>query len=153
MIETLKEYPNGGKIQAYNSVDNTSTDYKKIKSCCDYFASQGSITLMTPKLHFKDPLYDLIYSDLIGTKYYRKCPDFKVNNIFYEHEGYITDNPFNAFSNMVSRGIKQSPRIIIDVCGIGNVWAKKYLFDRIQNGDIISEVWILTNHGFLERLY
>jgi len=152
---TLAEYENGGKIEAYSSVDTTANDYAKKYAFCEHFAKQGKKTVMTPKIHFKDPLYIEIYRELIGTKYERKCPDFMIGEIFYEHEGFdlnMNSDPKRTFGNMISRGMKQSDRIVIDDCHIGKVWAKRNLYDRVNNGDCIKEVWVINNQCEIERL-
>ena len=58
--------------------------------CCDYFAKQGAKTLITPRFSdtVKNPDYAIIYASLKGTPYWGKCPDFCVNGVWYEHEGY-----------------------------------------------------------------
>lgn len=44
---------------------------------------------MTPRLHFKSSEYRQVYSKLLGTIYENKCPDFDIDDVFYEYEGYI----------------------------------------------------------------
>jgi hypothetical protein len=91
MTETLKEYPNGGKIEVYRLVDKTAGDYGKVLACCDYFAQQGAKTLITPAFIVDtvgNPLYEAIYASLKGTPYWGRCPDFNVDGLWYEHEGY-----------------------------------------------------------------
>ena len=154
--ETKIEYKNGGIVDVYRSVDQESNDYKKRLAFCDYFAKQDEKTAITPQIHYRDPLYNEIYSSLIGTKYERTCPDMKIGNNFYEHEGFDINkntNPTRTFSNMISRGMKQSNRIVIEDCGVTHRWAKRNIQTRINNGDIISEVWIFESNGLLTRLY
>ena len=156
MFETIIEYPNGGIINAYLLINKEAPDYDKVKNCCDFFAKQGSTTVMTPRLHHKDPLYQIAYKNIIGTIYEGKCPDFLVDDKYYELEGFDptqNSNPTRTFSNMISRGIKQSDRIILEDCGVTHRWARRNIQTRILNGDIITEVWILENNGSLSSLY
>ena len=76
MIETLIEYPNGGKIDVYTLVDKTASDYKNITACCDFFAMQGNKTLIAPRFGetIGNPLYEQIYASLKNTKYWGRCP-------------------------------------------------------------------------------
>ena len=155
-IANRKEYESGGRIEVYKIVDRSAHDYEKIYACCNHFARQGEKTIILPKVHHKDLLYQKIFSELIGTKYEGKCPDFKVGEYYYEHEGFDVDknaNPTRTFSNMISRGVKQCDRIIIDDCGITHRWAKRNIQVRINNGDTINEVWLLEKNGLLTRLY
>ena len=151
--EVIKEYDNGGVVEVYKMVDKNASDYDKIFASCDYFAKQGEKTVILPKAHHKEPLYKEAFRGIAGTKYDWKCPDFKVGENYYEHEGYTTNNAVNAFCNMISAGIKQSDRIVIDDCGISRRWAQRYLQTRVQNGDIIKEVWVLERDRRLTRLF
>ena len=155
-IETLKEYPNGGIIKEYKIVDKTNNDYERIRSICECFAKQGNETVILPKIHYKDPLYKEAFSGLIGTKYEQRCPDFKNNGIYYEHEGFDrseNSNPKRTFSNMISRGLNQSNFIVVDNCGVGSNWAERSIHERIKKGADIKEVWILEETGLLRRLF
>ena len=162
MIETLIEYDNGGKIEAYEMVDKSASDYQKIYTCCDFFAKQGEKTLIAPQ--FEDTIgnsvYERIFHALKGTPYWGKCPDFSVNGIWYEHEGYdlkkdLSDPAKRAdtFSLMMKRGVKQSDRIIVEECNVGRFYAKRTIYNRIHfEHQNINEVYIRTDEG-LELLY
>jgi len=170
MIITLKEYEYGGKIEVYAQVDQTTDDFARIYACCDYFAKQGAKTLIYP--HFTETVtnadYVSIFASLRYTRYWGKCPDFTVNGVWYEHEGYDKSkdltNPnkrADTFSKMLAlcaahvmnRGIKQSERIIVEDCQVGRRWAKKNIYNRVhsENQNIV-EVYIRTDNG-LETLY
>ena len=91
MIITLKEYKNGGKIEVYDLVDQNASDFDNVFACCEYFAKQGKHVIITPSFSgdvFRNPNYLLIYASLMGTPYWGKCPDFIVDGVWYEHEGY-----------------------------------------------------------------
>ncbi len=92
-------------------------------------------------------LYDCIYGDLKGTKFYGKCPDMRINGVWYEHEGIVTGWGKHAFSNMLNRGLKQSNHLVIDDCGLTDRWMKKSLYNRIQQGQDIKEVWVRAVDG------
>jgi hypothetical protein len=162
MTKTLIEYENGGRIEVYPQVDTSASDYKNILACCDYFAKQGAKTVITP--HFSEtvgnPIYHIIYASLEGTKFWGRCPDFNVGGLWYEHEGYdvnkdLTDRKKRAdtFSEMITRGVRQSDRIIVEDCGVGRRWAKKTVYSRVHfEKQNIKEVYIRTSDG-LECLY
>ena len=160
MTVTLVEYPNGGKIDVYRIVDRSASDYQNVLACCDFFAKQGAKTVITPKVHFKDPLYEEIFASLKGTQYWCKCPDFTVNGLWYEHEGYdvnkdLSDSNKRAdtFSLMIKRGLKQSDRVVLEDCGAGHPYMKRNIYRRIQfEHQPITEVIIKTVNG-LETIY
>ena len=72
---------------------------------------------------------------------------------YYPSTGITSNNPTRNFCNMISRGIKQSERILIDHCGINKRWAQRYLLTRVLTGDRITEVWVLENSGKLTKLF
>jgi len=162
MIITLKEYDNGGIIEVYQMVNQTASDFKKIFACCDYFAKQGAKTLITPRFSetVTNPDYVLIYASLRDTPFWGKCPDFCVDGVWYEHEGYdvskdLTDRKKRAdtFSEMMTRGVKQSDRIIVEDCGVGRYYAKRNIYNRIHfEHQNICEVYIRTAES-LELLF
>jgi len=162
MIETLIEYDNGGKIEVYKMVDKSASDYHKIYACCEFFAKQGAKTIITPRFDYiiGNPIYENIYASLKGTPYWGKCPDFKVDDIWYEHEGFDEtkdlSNPkkrADTFSLMLKRGIKQSDRLVIEDSDFGRSYAKRTIFNRVHfEKQDIKEVYIRTSKG-LELLY
>jgi hypothetical protein len=162
MITTLKEYENGGKIDVYEIVDRTAADYEEIYASCNFFALQGAYVLILPRFDVtvSNPDYRKIYAFLKDTPYWGKCPDFLVNGVWYEHEGYekgkdLSDRQKRAdtFCKMMTRGVKQSDRIIIEDCEVGRRWAKKVIFKRVHfEKQNIEEVYIRTDAG-LELLY
>jgi len=163
MIITIKEYDNGGKIEVYQLVDQTANDFHKICACCDYFAKQGAKTLIMPRFDvtIANPDYRKIYAFLKDTPYWGRCPDFLVNGVWYEHEGYDETKDFsshpkkraNTFSKMLQRGIKQSDRLIVEDCGISHFFARRAIFKRVHfEHQTITEVYVRTITG-LELLY
>ena len=94
-----------GIIKINRNVNRSDSDFQKLYEIAEHFAALGDEVELTPKMtrpsRFK---YECIYKDLIGTKYEGKCPDLLINGKRYEHEGYITNNPKNAFRNMLMMG-------------------------------------------------
>jgi hypothetical protein len=162
MIETIIEYPSGGKIDVYTLVDKEGSDYKNIVACCEYFAKQGAKTVIYPRFTVtkKNPLYQSIFAFLKDTPYWGKCPDFSVNGVWYEHEGYdktkdlsVPQKKSDTFCYMLKRGIKQSNRIVVEDTGVWRQWARRIIYNRVHlEKQNISEVYIRTDVG-LELLY
>jgi len=162
MTDIVKTYPNGGVIEVYRQVDRDTSDYDRIFACCEYFAMQGKRVVITPRFTVTtvNEEYIAIYASLRGTPYWGKCPDFCVDGVWYEHEGYdknkdLTDRQKKAdsFCWMMKRGLKQSGRVIVEDCGVGRFFAKRTIYNRIHiERQNISEVYIRTDKG-LELLY
>lgn len=137
----------------YSAIDRTTEDFSRIYSCAKFFARQGMLVVMPPKLDvpYKNPIYDKIFGTLRGTPYYGKCPDMIVDGVWYEHEGFSGKNPKRSFRNMCNHGFKQSDRIIIEDCGLTDRQMRKSLAERIKRGALVEELWIRTSSGL--RLY
>lgn len=140
----LEQYPNGGCVVVFNSIDRETDDFQRILSCAKHFAKQGKLSIMTPKLDvpYKNPAYDKIYGSLKGTPYYGKCPDLCVDGIWYEHEGFTGCFAKKSFRNMCNHGSKQSAKIIVDYCGLTDGYMLRSIASRIAVGVDIQEVWV-----------
>ena len=142
--EVISTLPNGGEVVVYNAIDRSTEDFRRILSCANFFARQGKKVVLPPKLDvpYKNPVYDKIFGSLRGTPYYGKCPDLMVDGVWYEHEGFISENPKSNFSNMLHRGLSQSERIIIEKCSVSERIMRKSIRDRIASGVRIKEIWV-----------
>lgn len=149
----LFQFPNGGCVVVYNSIDRDTGDFRRIFCCAKHFAEQGRKVTMTPKMDvpYKNKAYDTIYGSLKGTPYYGKCPDLNIDGDWYEHEGFVGSNPKRSFRNMCNHGLKQSNRIIIEECGLTDRQMRKSITERIKRGILVEELWIHTATGL--RLY
>lgn len=109
-----KHFSGEGAVYLMDGLDKTNTDFSDLISIACYFAKKGRTVLVLSAIHYKDSRYRLVYGPLIGTIYYRKCPDLLIDGEFYEYESY--ERPFKAkkISHMIKRGAEQSSRIIID---------------------------------------
>ena len=162
MIICVKEYENGGKIDVYTLVDTSASDYKKVFACCEYFAAQGAQVIIYPRFGetVGNRMYEKIFASLENTPFWGKCPDFTVNDAWYEHEGFDVSKDLSAqkkqlstFCNMLGRGVKQSDRIIVEDCFVSRFSARRAIYQRIHHEhQNISEVYIRTGVG-LELLY
>ena len=144
LVNDYEEIQHGkGKIRINKMVNRADSDFDKLYQIAEYFAERGSIVELPPKSSRPEKfVYDCIYKELKGTKYYGKCPDLKIDGVFYEHEGFVTNNPKRAFSNMVSHGLKQSNRIIVEKPNLTEAYMKRVIKQRIMERHTIDEVWI-----------
>ena len=143
-----------GTIEVSHFVDRNDNDYDRLIQVAEFFAKDGSHVILTPKMTRPAKFeYDCVYGSLKGTIYYGKCPDIKIGEHWYEHEGFISDNPKRAFNNMINHGLKQSDRIIIDRPELTERFMERSIRNRINQGIKISEVWIRNQDGSLNLLY
>lgn len=143
-----------GLIRINRLVNQNDNDYNKLYQIAEYFADKGSVVELAPKMSRSSNFeYESLYYDLIGTKYEGKCPDLKIDGLWYEHEGFVTDNPKRAFRNMLSHGLKQSNRIIMDKPDLTDRHMKRCIQNRINNGEDIVEIWLRDNDGNITLLY
>ena len=152
--EVIVEFKNGGKLEKYHNINTDTDDYKRIEKVAKYFAEKGNSVIITPAFPSPKncPAYENIYGSLKGTEYEGKCPDFCVNGVWYEHEGFTTSDPRNALKNMLSHGLIQSPRIVIEDMGLSDNTILNRIHTRIQQGQRIEQVWI-HNNGNIRLLY
>lgn len=143
-----------GKIISSNLVDENAKDYNDVLACCKYFAKMGKTAEILPRLDAisKNPLYEVIFGKLKNTKFFGKCPDLRVNGVFYELEGFEVISK-KTTSNMIKRGASQSSRIIIKDDGATINHIKKVISFNIKEGKTIDEVWILKETGDLIQVY
>ena len=110
----FKRFSGKGAVYLMSGLDKSNSDYNDLISIACYFARKGKTVHILSAIHHKDTKYRDVYGSLIGTIYYRKCPDLLIDGEFYEYESY--ERPFKAkkISHMIKRGADQSDRIIID---------------------------------------
>lgn len=152
-IKSSTKFESGGVIDVYRQVNTSKSDYKDIVKCCTHFAKAGEKTEVLPKLHPNSEAYKKIYADLIGTIYEGKSPDFRVGGQYYELEGFVGKRSKSTLGNMLSRGVRQSIRLVIMDEGSNKNYIKRRVIDRVNKGQNIKEVWILKNSGKLELVY
>lgn len=140
-------FKNGGKLYVHPDIDKDKADYKDMKRICLQLAKMGHEVRMTPRLHCKSEEYKQIYGSLIGTKYEKKCPDFSVDGVFYEYEGFVKPWNKKKVGHMLSHGLQQSSRVVINnTKGCSDRFIRKAVMARIHlPGQEVNEVWIYEN--------
>ena len=146
-VEVLKH--GKGIIKIHSIIDRTASDFPKLMQIAKHFASDGAVVELTPTFSRPDGIiYKSIYGNLVGTKYYGKCPDLKINGLWYEHEGFKSGKPKNAYRNMMNNGLKQSSRLIIDQPELNDTYIKKSIYRRTKvYNQAIDELWIRTDEN------
>ena len=150
-----ESYQHGkGIVKISRLVNHDDSDFKKLKQVAEFFAKDGAESVLTPKMsrHSKFK-YECVYASLIGTKYEGKCPDLCIDGVWYEHEGFTSNNPKNAFRNMMRDGLLQSDRIIIDRPDLTERYMRRSIIGRVERGEDIQEVWLRESDGSLTLLY
>lgn len=143
-----------GTIEISRLVDRNDSDFSRLMQVAEFFAKDGESVVLTPKMtrpaRFE---YDCVYGSLKGTRFYGKCPDLKIGDYWYEHEGFISDNPKRAFRNMMVDGLRQSNRLIIDRPDLTERYMRRSIIGRVERGEDILEVWLREPDGNLTLLY
>jgi len=137
-----KQYPNGGKIWLMVGLESIGSDYEDILAIANCLAESGHEVKILRAVHYKDPLYREVFGELIGTKYYRKCPDLLVDGNFVEYESFTSGQSKNAFRNMLHNGLMQSDGIIIRNCNLTDGYMLQQIQGKMKNGTAISKIWI-----------
>lgn len=145
--ETRKE--GNGTVTINQLVNREDSDFHKLDAIASFFArEQDAEVILTPKMSRPPKFqYECVYGSLVGTKYEGKCPDLCINGVWYEHEGFVSDKPKRAFSNMLNHGLRQSSRIIIDRPNLTDAYMKRNINQRIKEGQVIDEIWINDDSG------
>ena len=113
-----------------DGLDKNNPDYNDLLSIACFFAQSDKCVKILSPVHYKDSKYHRIFGDLIGTPYYRKCPDLLIDGEYYEYESYERPFEVGKVERMISRGSKQARYIVIDVRG--SSVTKKVINDRIR---------------------
>ena len=139
-----KTFGNGGIIMVMNGVDKERTDYRDIITIATLFAKMDLNVRVLSPVHYKSKDYQQAFGGLIGTKFERKCPDLLIGDNYYEYESY--ERPWNKrkISSMISHGLQQASRIIIDNNkGASDRFIRKCIMARLNiRNQHIDEVWI-----------
>ncbi|GHV12045.1 hypothetical protein FACS1894162_7900 [Bacteroidia bacterium] len=123
------------------------SDYDDLLAIAFFYAEQGHIVQIPTEVHFKNEKYQQVFGKLMGTIYERKCPDLIIDGEFYEYESFVPPFKKGKISNMISEGLKQSSRIIINNNGYAeDNFIQKCILNRINEDNFIyniDEVWLL----------
>lgn len=103
--------------------------------------------------HFKSKEYSAVFGSLAGTNYWKKCPDILVDNDFYEYESYVRPWNRRKVSNMLSHGLVQSDRVIIDKEGSNEGLIRNMIKGRLENGDNVIASISLFDNGSVEDFF
>ena len=137
-----KAFPSGGTVSLMSGLDKTSSDYNDLISIACCFARTGKNVKVLAPVHYKDPQYRRVFGALIGTRYERKCPDLIIDGNYYEYESYVRPWTKRKTSNMITNGLRQSDRIILDNREkASSRWLSRSIRARLKINAPIKEVW------------
>lgn len=143
------------KVKILPGVDKKSSDYNTVNESARYFSKMGRKAEILPRFNggSKTKQYQSVFSDLTGTEYEGKCPDLRIDGIYYEHEGFNTKNPKKAFKNMLNGGQKQASHLVIEDCGLDESYMVRNIKTRVfVEQQKIEEVWLKTGKN-LKLIY
>ena len=140
-----KKIKDNGKIEIIDGYKK-KRDHSDLISISRFFAQKGDSITITTSIHFKDDKYKEVFGALIGTKYERKCPDLVINGKYYEYESFVPPFKKEKVSHMISNGLKQSSRIIINNNkGCSDRYILTNIYNRLRDKNFkndIDEVWV-----------
>lgn len=143
-----------GTVRISDMVNRTDGDFGKLRQTAEQFAGMGRNVTLTPKMTRPSRFqYECVYGSLMGTRFEGKCPDLNIDGFWYEHEGFTSANPKNAFRNMLTDGLRQANRLILDEPDLTEAYMKRVIRNRIADGQDIQEVWLRKQDGGLSLLY
>lgn len=144
-LRVRNKFENGGLLAVMVGLNRTASDYSDLLAIGRWFAEHGGNVQILGSIHFKNPDYQKYFGLLVGTEYYRKCPDFRINDKMYEYEGFVGSWTKDKLGRMLSHGAVQSPYIIIkNTKGCSDRFIIKCIHDRIKDKTFkheIKEVW------------
>ena len=145
-LRVRNKFENGGSLSVMNGLDKRASDYNDLLAIGRCFAELGEEVQILGSIHFKNPDYQKYFGLLVGTEYYRKCPDFRIGDKIYEYEGFVGAWSKEKLSRMLSHGAIQAPHIIIkNTKGCSDRFIVKCIHDRIKDKCFkheIQEVWV-----------
>ena len=140
-----------GTVRVMDGLDMSKPDSTDLIHIAESFARMGCEVVILHPIHFKDPEYAEVYGPLMGTRYERKCPDLIINGLFYEYESYVRPWAKRKLSNMITDGLRQSDRIILDNRG-GASFRQiiRSIRSRLNINAQIKEVWIYDGDSVVD---
>ena len=142
----FQHFAEKGSVYLMSGLDKSTPDYSDLLSIACHFAKLGKEVKILSPTHYKDPTYHRVFGPLIGTMYFRKCPDLLIDGEFYEYESYEEPFEMEKVVRMLARGSRQSSDIIIDVRGASatkngiNSRIRKLRAQKSFKG-VINSVW------------
>ena len=153
LCAVICKFKSGGVVYSMKGMDKSREDYHDLVSISKAFAKMGREVFILSPVHYKDPNYALVFGNLIGTRYYRKCPDLLVDGLYFEYESYKAPWTKRKVSHMLSSGMKQSSRLIINNNkGASDRHIRKLIQARLHLNAPLDEVWIYEK-GEIRLIY
>ena len=116
-FQLQKKHEDAGEVWISGLLDRSKPDTQDLMIIADCFARMGCVARILAPVHFKSDDYEVIFGPLIGTRYERKCPDLCVDGHFYEYESFVRPWNKRKLSNMLTDGLRQSDKLILDCRG------------------------------------
>ena len=155
-IRIRNKFESGGVLYVMDGLDKDASDYNDIVAIGRRFAELGNLVQVLGNIHFKNQDYEKYFGSLIGSEYYKKCPDLRIGDKLFEYEGFVGSWSKRKLSRMLSHGAKQSPFLIIkNTRGCSDRFILRSIKDRLCDKNYhheVKEVW-LYEKGQVRLLY
>ena len=140
-----------GEVLIMDGLDSSKPDTQDLFHISACFSRMGCDVIIPRPVHYKSEEYKSIYGGLLGTKYERKCPDLIIDGKYYEYESFVRPWNKRKLSNMLSDGLRQSDRLILDNRdGISIRQIIRSIRSRINVNAQIAEVWIYDGDSVID---
>ena len=154
----VASFPNGGRVVKYDFGEYNCHDVADLEKIGIIKARQeGAVVQILPKIEKESIYYNIIFADLIGTIYDRKCPDLRVitkkrGKYYVEYESFTRPFKARALSRMLNRGSRQANSIIIDVreTSITPAFVRRQIRRNLLDPDFkrpIKRIWIYNGNS------
>lgn len=151
LFHVERQYDTGGEVLIMDGVDYSKPDTIDILHIADCFARMGCKVMAPVPIHFKSDLYPIVFGGLMGTRYERKCPDLVIDGKYFEYESYVRPWNKRKLSNMLSDGLRQSSRLILDNRdGTSVRQILRAIHARLNVNANIDEIWIYDGDSVVD---
>ena len=83
LFTIYKAFEGGGTIYLMSGLDKSKPDFKTLLTLATLFAREGHQVKILTDCHFKSSEYQMVFGQLNGTKYERKCPDMLIDEKYF----------------------------------------------------------------------
>lgn len=150
-FQLQKKYEDAGEVWISGLLDRSKPDTQDLMIIADCFARMGCVARILAPVHFKSDDYKVIFGPLIGTRYERKCPDLCVDGLFYEYESFVRPWNKRKLSNMLTDGLRQSDKLILDCRGGVSIrQIQRAIRSRLNVNATIQEVWVFDGDSVID---
>lgn len=152
--ELMHTTSDGNTVIAYVVEKNKKDFQKRLAAGIELAKHYKDDVVITPNIHYTNPLYDTLYGSLKDTIYWKKCPDGRVGATkHFELEGYTAQDEYDGLCNMIAHGSKQSNLLVIEKCCTKET-ILRVLNRHNKHGQYpVNELWTIDESMIMDLLF